>query len=243
MRVHEVVVAGTVTGPGLHHAVREGTQLGREVLLGETLVGARVDMPDEDSGSQLDGRRETAGGRAREDLDLDVDRGEALRELDDVDVHAARVAGAGLVERRGVHGEHRDAAGAAVEPEPRGCRRRATPEPVGVLAHGAFLLAAGMPERGCGALQGAATPEEGVPIPDGFPRGAVFAQPLPGIAQPFEADVRRRRAAGAVLAPAAPSRPDPGAARPRTPASAPRKGLVSNAGRAGSSGRVRLRGG
>src|SRR5690606_27809941 len=74
--VDQVVVAGAVAGPGLHHAVGEGTQLGRQVFLGETLVGARVDVPDEDTGGQLDGGREGGGGRAGEDLDLDVDRGE-----------------------------------------------------------------------------------------------------------------------------------------------------------------------
>ncbi|MGX1369120.1 hypothetical protein RKD19_004479 [Streptomyces canus] len=99
VRVDQVVVAGAVTGPGLHHAVGEGAQLGGEVLLVEALIGARVDVADQDAGGHLDGGRQTAGRRAREDLDLDVDRGEALRELDDVDVHAARVAGAGLVER------------------------------------------------------------------------------------------------------------------------------------------------
>lgn len=117
MGVDQVVVAGAVAGPGLHHAVREGAQLGGEVLLVESLVGARVDVADQDAGGELDGGREVRGRRAREDLHLDVDRGEALRELDDVDVHAAGVAGAGLVERGGVHGEHGDAAGAAVEPE------------------------------------------------------------------------------------------------------------------------------
>lgn len=99
MGVDQVVVAGAVAGPGLHHAVREGAQLGGQVLLGEALVGARVDVPDEDAGGQLDGGRDGRGGRAREDLDLDVERGEALRELHDVDVHAAGVAGAGLVQR------------------------------------------------------------------------------------------------------------------------------------------------
>lgn len=99
MRVDEVVVAGAVAGPGLHHAVCEGAELGGEFLLGEALVGAGVDVPDEDSGGHLHGRREGGRGRAREDLDLDVDRGEALRELHDVDVHAAGIAGAGLVER------------------------------------------------------------------------------------------------------------------------------------------------
>jgi hypothetical protein len=97
--VHEVVVAGAVAGPGLHHAVGEGAQLGREVLLGQALVGAGVDVPDEDAGGELHGVREAAGGGPGEDLDLDVDRGEPLRELHDVDVHAAGVAGAGLVER------------------------------------------------------------------------------------------------------------------------------------------------
>ncbi|BFO22671.1 hypothetical protein SHKM778_90590 [Streptomyces sp. KM77-8] len=95
----QVVVAGAVAGPGLHHAVGEGAQLGGQLLLGEAFVGARVDVPDEDAGGEFDGGRDGGGGRAREDLDLDVDRGEALREFDDVDVHAARVAGARLVER------------------------------------------------------------------------------------------------------------------------------------------------
>ncbi|MGX1243553.1 hypothetical protein RKD46_004657 [Streptomyces pseudovenezuelae] len=99
VRVDQVVVAGAVAGPGLHHAVREGAQLGGEVLLVEALVGTGVDMADQDAGGHLDGGRKTARRRAREDLDLDVDRGEALGELDDVDVHAARVAGARLVER------------------------------------------------------------------------------------------------------------------------------------------------
>ncbi len=118
MGVDEVVVAGAVTGPGLHHAVREGAQLGREVLLGQALVGARVDVPDEDAGGQLDRGREAAGRGPGEDLDLDVDRGEPLGQLHDVDVHAAGVAGAWLVERRGVHGEHRDPAGPAEQTEP-----------------------------------------------------------------------------------------------------------------------------
>ncbi len=97
--VDEVVVAGAVAGPGLHHAVREGAQLGREVLLGEALVGPRVDVPDEDARGELDRGREPARRRPGEDLDLDVDRGQALGQLHDVDVHAAGVTGAGLVER------------------------------------------------------------------------------------------------------------------------------------------------
>lgn len=98
MRVDQVVVAGPVTGPGLHHPVREGTELGGQILLGEPFVRAGVHMPYEDSGREFHLGRQGPGRRAREDLDLDVDRGEALGELHDVDVHAARVAGARLVQ-------------------------------------------------------------------------------------------------------------------------------------------------
>ncbi len=97
--VHQVVVAGTVARPGLHHAVREGAQLGGELLLGEALVGAGVDVPDEDARREFDGRGDGGRRGPREDLHLDVDRGEALGELHDVHVHAARVAGARLVQR------------------------------------------------------------------------------------------------------------------------------------------------
>ncbi|GAA3096283.1 hypothetical protein GCM10020254_46880 [Streptomyces goshikiensis] len=97
--VDEVVVAGAVSGPGLHHAVGEGAQLCRELLLGEALVRARVHVAHEDAGGELDHGGEAALGGPGEDLDLDVDRGEALGELHDVHVHAAGVAGAGLVQR------------------------------------------------------------------------------------------------------------------------------------------------
>src|SRR5690606_32756305 len=90
--VHQVVVAGVAAGPGLHHAVREGAQLGGQLLLGEAFVGARVDMAYEDAGGEFDLGGQAARGGPGEDLDLDVDRGEALGEFDDVDVHAARVA-------------------------------------------------------------------------------------------------------------------------------------------------------
>jgi hypothetical protein len=93
-------------------------RLGGQVLLGEALVRTRVDVPDEDAGGQFDGRREGGRGGPGEDLDLDVDRGEALGEFHDVDVHAAGVAGAGLVQRRGVDGEHRHATGPTVQPQP-----------------------------------------------------------------------------------------------------------------------------
>lgn len=149
VRVHQVVVAGAVAGLGLHHPVGEGTELGGQLLLGQSLVGAGVDVPDEDTGSELHGGREGAGRGAGEDLDLDVDLGEALRELHDVDVHPAGVAGAGLVEGRGVHAEHRHAAWsvAAVGGPAQSARLRVTTrlrvaaqgtEPCHVLGHAAL---------------------------------------------------------------------------------------------------------
>lgn len=98
MGVDQVVVAGPVARPGLHDAVREGAELGRQLFLGESFVGARVDVAHEDAGREFHGGLEPSGGGAREDLDLDVDRGEAFGELHDVDVHAARVARTGLVQ-------------------------------------------------------------------------------------------------------------------------------------------------
>lgn len=59
MGVDEVVVAGALACPRLHHAVREGTELGGQLLLGQALVRTRVDMADQDTGRQFD-----RGGRA-----------------------------------------------------------------------------------------------------------------------------------------------------------------------------------
>ncbi len=122
--VDQVVVAGTVAGPRLHHAVGEGAELRGQLLLGEPLVRTRVDVPDEDAGGQLDGGREGAGGGPGEDLHLDVDRGQPLGQLHDVDVHPAGVTGTRLVQRRGVHTQHRHPPGPAAtpgQPQPRLC--------------------------------------------------------------------------------------------------------------------------
>ena len=64
-------------------------------------------MPHQHAGGEWDGRRQLAAGRAGEDLDLDAAGRQLAGQLDDVDVHAAGVAGAGLVERRGVNRQHR----------------------------------------------------------------------------------------------------------------------------------------
>ena len=51
-------------------------------------------------------RRQVRAGGPGDHVDLDVERRQAAGELDDVDVHAAGVAGARLVERRRVHADH-----------------------------------------------------------------------------------------------------------------------------------------
>ena len=92
--VHEVVVAGLAAGLRAQDAAGQRAQLGGQVLLGQALERPGHDVPDEDAGSQLDGRRQVAARGAGEDLDLGAERGEPAGQLDDVDVHAARVAGA-----------------------------------------------------------------------------------------------------------------------------------------------------
>jgi hypothetical protein len=67
-------------------------------------------VPDRDAGRQPHDRWQLAAGGAGEDSDLDPERGQPLAALDDVDVHAAGVAGAGLLERGGVDGQDGDAA-------------------------------------------------------------------------------------------------------------------------------------
>ena len=110
VRVHDVVPALVVAGLGPQHLAGEHAQLAGELALGEALERAGVHVVDGDAGERLDGRRQRRRGGARVDLDGDVAGGEPLGELDDVDVHAARVAGAGLVQRRRVHADHRDPA-------------------------------------------------------------------------------------------------------------------------------------
>ena len=76
-------------------------------------------------GRHLDDRRQVAGGGPGEDLHLDAGLGQPPGDLDDVDVHAAGVAGAGLVQRRGVHRQRRHPAW----PRRAGTARRPLPTP------------------------------------------------------------------------------------------------------------------
>ncbi|GAA2968306.1 hypothetical protein GCM10020227_40650 [Streptomyces flavovirens] len=138
--VDEVVVAGAVAGPRLHHPVGEGAELGGQLLLGQPLVRTGVDVPHQHAGGHLHRGGQGSGGGPGEYLHLDADRGEPLGQLDDVDVHTAGVTGARLVQGRGVHGQHRDAArlavaaGEAAREADTGCHTAAA-EPGDVLAH------------------------------------------------------------------------------------------------------------
>ena len=87
-------------------AGRERAQQRRQVLLGHRLERAGGDVAHQDAGREVDGGGQGTGGGAGEDLDLDAELGQPPGGLDDVDVHAAGVAGAGLVEGRGVDREH-----------------------------------------------------------------------------------------------------------------------------------------
>jgi hypothetical protein len=107
--VHDVVPAGLVRGLDPQDAGGQGAQLGRQVLLGQPLERTGGDVAHGDARRELDDGRQVAAGGAGEDLHLDAEGGQPLAGLDDVDVHATGVAGARLLERRGVHGQHRHA--------------------------------------------------------------------------------------------------------------------------------------
>ena len=109
MRVDEAVVTLGLVRAGPHHPGGEGAELAGQVVLAEPLVGARGDVADDDARLHLDGGRQVGRRGAGEDLDLDAALGQLVGDLDDVDVHAARVTGARLLQRGGVDAEHRDA--------------------------------------------------------------------------------------------------------------------------------------
>ena len=112
MGVDGVVVADRVGRLGAQHLAGEDAQLAGQLGLGQPLERAGGDVAHQDPV----GRPSTVGGSAevvaRVNTSTSMPRcGEPLGELDDVDVHAAGVAGAGLVERGGVQADHRHAPG------------------------------------------------------------------------------------------------------------------------------------
>ena len=98
-------------GPGgrcAHHPGGERAELARQVGLPEALVRAGRDVPHRDARDQVHERRDRSRRGPGEDVDLDAPCGQLLGDLGDVDVHAARVPGAGLFQRRGVDADHGD---------------------------------------------------------------------------------------------------------------------------------------
>ena len=108
MAVHQVVPARGIGGLGAQHPQGELAELGGQVGLVQLLERARLHMPDEYPGHQFAHRGGVAGDRPGEDLHLYAAGGHALGDLDDVDVEAARVAGARLFQRRGMDADGRD---------------------------------------------------------------------------------------------------------------------------------------
>jgi hypothetical protein len=97
MAVHEVVPAGRVRRFLAEHLERELAELAGEVGLVEIFERPGHDVPDQHPGFDLDDRWQVARRRAGEYVDLDAARREALGDFDDVDVHAAGVAGSWLL--------------------------------------------------------------------------------------------------------------------------------------------------
>ena len=115
VRVHDVVVPRLVVGLGAQHPGGERAQLGGQVVLVQALVGSRGDVAYQYAGDDRHRRRVGRGGRPGEDLHLDTAAGQVQSRLQDVDVKPAGIAGSGLRQRRGVHGQHRHAAGQRTE--------------------------------------------------------------------------------------------------------------------------------
>jgi len=99
MRVDDVVPAGLVDRFGAQDGAGERAQLRRELVLRQALVRAGGNVADHHAGQQLDAGRQRGRGRPGEHVDLDAQSGQLFGQLDDVHVHAAGVAGSGLVER------------------------------------------------------------------------------------------------------------------------------------------------
>ena len=111
VRVHDVVVAGFVVGFRTQDAGGEGAQLGRQIVLVQSLERSRHHIAHQNPGCERYDRWIRRGRRPGEDLDFDAALGHSQRGLQDVDVHSARITGARLGQGRGVHRQYRHAPG------------------------------------------------------------------------------------------------------------------------------------
>ena len=98
VRVHQVVPARLVLGLDPQHPAVKAHSCAGQVLLGQPLVRPGDHVPDEHARA----RPRPTGGSAAEVARVNISTSTPISasrrdELDDVDVHAARVAGAGLV--------------------------------------------------------------------------------------------------------------------------------------------------
>ena len=112
VRVQQVVPAGREGGLGAQHPEGERADLAGQRVLVQFLERASHHVADQHARHQLHGGRRVAADGAGEDLHLDAAAGQLLGHLDHVDVEAARVTGARLVERGGVQADGRDPLGA-----------------------------------------------------------------------------------------------------------------------------------
>ena len=99
MGVDGVVVAERLHRLGAQHLAREGAQLAGQLALGEALERAGGDVAHEHAVGRLDDLRQAEDEVARVKTSTAMPWApRRLRELDDVDVHAAGVARPGLVQ-------------------------------------------------------------------------------------------------------------------------------------------------
>jgi hypothetical protein len=130
--VHEIVPAGRVRSLGPQQLEGELTELAGKIRFVEIFERPGGQMTDEDAGRELGDLRLVAGYRPGEYVNLDTPLGEALGDLNDVDIKTACVAGPWLLERRCVNADGRDAPWVASRHGPH-LRKRATLEPASMF--------------------------------------------------------------------------------------------------------------
>ena len=96
----------------LHHAAGEGGQLGGQIFFIQALVWPGDNINDAQMRLDVNDFALARPGGAGVDVYLDSPAGQLAGTVEDVDVHAAGVPGAGLFNRRGMHRDHGDAHGA-----------------------------------------------------------------------------------------------------------------------------------
>ena len=90
MGVNKVIFLALPLGK-LHHAARESGQLGRQILFIQTLVRPGDDINDAQMGFNLNDFTLARPGGARIDVYLDSPAGQLAGDIEDVDVHSARI--------------------------------------------------------------------------------------------------------------------------------------------------------